>query len=123
MPVSSGSRTAGTPIRSPTQHAAPYFLATKLEAVFGRGGGDYAASHDLEDFVAVVDGRPQIEAEVAGAAPDVRTYLADKVAELLSTPAFVDALAGHLPGDPASQARLPSLEAKLRRISEGARPE
>ena len=36
---------------------APFFLGTKIEAFRGRGEGDYWASHDLEDFVAVVDGR------------------------------------------------------------------
>jgi hypothetical protein len=33
---------------------APYFLATKLEAFHGRGGGDVFASHDLEDVIAVL---------------------------------------------------------------------
>jgi hypothetical protein len=31
-------------------------VATKLEAFLKRGGGDYIASHDLEDIVTVVDG-------------------------------------------------------------------
>src|SRR6266702_1441697 len=30
--------------------SAPCFLATKLEAFDGRGGGDYRASHDIEDI-------------------------------------------------------------------------
>lgn len=37
---------------------APYFLATKLAAFAGRGKGDYLMSHDMEDIVAVLDGRP-----------------------------------------------------------------
>ena len=32
---------------------APYFLATKLEPFRGRGKGDYANSHDLEDLLTV----------------------------------------------------------------------
>ena len=36
------------------------FIATKLEAFRGRGGGDAFASHDLEDIIAVIDGRPDI---------------------------------------------------------------
>jgi predicted nucleotidyltransferase len=43
------------PIRVVT---APLFLGTKLEAFKGRGKNDYFASHDLEDVVAVIDGRP-----------------------------------------------------------------
>jgi hypothetical protein len=43
--------------------SAPYFLATKLEAFHGRGQFDYRTSHDLEDLVAVLDGRPEIVVE------------------------------------------------------------
>ena len=50
---------------------APYFLGTKLEAFHGRGKRDYLASHDLEDFIAVVDGRssliPEVESGFFGA--------------------------------------------------------
>jgi hypothetical protein len=55
---------AGTVIRSIT---APYFLATKLEAFQGRGKGDVFASHDLEDVIAVIDGRPAITEEIQAA--------------------------------------------------------
>ena len=37
-----------------------YFLATKLTAFHGRGQGDFLMSHDIEDIVAVLDGRPEI---------------------------------------------------------------
>ncbi|MFH0900355.1 MAG: hypothetical protein V2A73_06980 [Pseudomonadota bacterium] len=96
---------------------APYFLATNLEAFSGRGADDFAASHDLEDFLAVVDGRPGIEGEVARADAEVRCYLAQKIGELLEDTRFLDALPGHLPGDIASQARLPSLTDRLRRLA------
>ena len=36
---------------------APVFLATKLEAFHGRGMGNHRFSHDLEDLMAVLDGR------------------------------------------------------------------
>ena len=36
---------------------AVYFCATKFEAFAGRGKNDYQSSHDLEDLIAVVDGR------------------------------------------------------------------
>jgi hypothetical protein len=36
--------------------AAPFFLGTKMEAFRGRGRMDFQASHDLEDFVAVIEG-------------------------------------------------------------------
>jgi hypothetical protein len=39
---------------------APYFLACKLAAFRSRGEGDYLMSHDMEDIVAVLDGRPEV---------------------------------------------------------------
>jgi|SRR5215469_7206107 len=52
-----------------------YFCATKLEAFRGRGNDDYLASHDLEDFMAVIDGRPEFIDEIQNASADVRAYL------------------------------------------------
>jgi predicted nucleotidyltransferase len=43
---------------------APSFLATKLEAFRGRGKMDYQASHDLEDFVAIIEGREDVVLKV-----------------------------------------------------------
>jgi hypothetical protein len=90
-----------------------YFLATKLEAFRGRGHDDYSASHDLEDVIAVIDGRPEIVEEVRTAPPDVRLYLASETRRLLATGRFVDALPGFLLPDPATQQRLPLLRDRL----------
>ena len=68
----------------------PLFLATKLEAFHGRGGGDVLASHDLEDVIAVVDGRVEIVDEIAAANPEVRTYAASQLRSLLDDPDFVE---------------------------------
>lgn len=43
---------------------SPYFLATKLAAFDGRGDNDYVLSHDIEDVVAIIDGRPEVVDEV-----------------------------------------------------------
>jgi hypothetical protein len=76
---------------------APYFLATKLEAFDGRGGGNYMLSHDIEDIVAVLDGRPELVEEVRQAEDPLRRYLADRFTVLLQESRFLDALPGHLP--------------------------
>ena len=68
---------------------APYFLATKLEAFDGRGQGDYRASHDLEDLVAIVDGRLELADEVAASPRALRTYLKKRFREMLDEPAFI----------------------------------
>jgi hypothetical protein len=83
---------------------APYFLATKLEAFHGRGKNDFS-SHDLEDIVTVIDGRPEIVDEVHLAPPDLQKYLSEESGALLSNRGFLDALPGHLLFDAASQQR------------------
>jgi hypothetical protein len=90
-----------------------YFVATKIEAFHGRGMDDYFGSHDLEDLVAVVDGRAELFDEIGGAPQDVRTYVARAVREFLNSAAFRDALPGHLPPDAGSQARQPLLLERL----------
>lgn len=114
-------RTAA-PVRLPSGRSirliAPLaFLATKLEAFHGRGGGDFLASHDLEDLLVVIDGRPELVDEVAACETTLRTYLADEIGSLLMNAAFLEALSGHLPGDETSQARLPIIRERLRLLT------
>jgi hypothetical protein len=66
---------------------APYFLATKIEAFYGRGKKDFLASHDMEDII-------------------------NKL--------FIESLSGHLLPDKASQARLPFLLERIRKIADVA---
>ena len=97
---------------------APYFCATKLEAFKGRGKGDYLASHDLEDLITVVDGRPELLDELRLASKDVRSYISGAIGQMLKARQFIDALPGYLLPDSASQARIRQLVAKLTQISE-----
>lgn len=92
--------------RDPKVITAPYFLATKLEAFHGRGRGAYPMSRDLEDMVAVLDGRREVVDEVRQSAPQLRRYLSDEFVSLLATSDFLDALPGYLLPDAASQERL-----------------
>jgi predicted nucleotidyltransferase len=77
--------------------SAPAFLATKWEAFGDRGGGDLYASHDIEDIVTVVAGRPEVIDEIRGAEADVRQYLAHEASRFLSGGATPDIIAGTLP--------------------------
>jgi hypothetical protein len=97
---------------------APYFLGTKLEAFHGRGQEDYFASHDLEDLIAVVDGRGALLDEAAAAPETLRKFIGNAVHALLAEPRFQDALPGYLLPDAASQARIPLL---LRRLEDLAK--
>jgi predicted nucleotidyltransferase len=98
--------------------SAPLFIATKLEAFEGRGKGDMLLSHDLEDIVTVIDGRPSIVAEMKLAPAVLQKYISEKFTTLLANETFLSALSGHLPGDGASQSRLPLLEAKLHELTQ-----
>ncbi len=102
--------------------AAPVFIATKLEAFKDRGidasgRPDYLGSHDLEDIITVSDRRPELLDECQAMSAELRTYLAQEFTQLFASADFETALAGHLPGDPASQSRLGKLNATLRRFT------
>jgi hypothetical protein len=59
--------------------APQYFCGSKLEAFAGRGKNDFGGSGDLEDLIAVADGRGELGAEVRSAEKDVRSYLAKTI--------------------------------------------
>jgi hypothetical protein len=103
--------------------SAPYFLATKLEAYRGRGSGDYFASHDLEDFIAVLDGHPGILSELGVASDTLRDFLSREVGLLLADERFLDALPGYLSPGASGQGRLPVLLEGLRLIAGGGGPQ
>lgn len=84
----------------------PLFVATKLEAFRDRGEGDLFGSRDLEDVVAVIDGRIELRDEVVRAPDEVRLHIATSFGQLLALPRFRDAVQGHLPGDETSAARV-----------------
>ena len=95
-----------------------YFLATKLAAFDDRGGEDILLSHDMEDIVVVLDGRPEVVEEVLRSEKRLRLHLAHRFAALLQDQRFTDALPGYLPSDAASQTRLSLLLERIRMISE-----
>jgi hypothetical protein len=97
--------------------APVYFCASKLEAFAGRGKNDFSASRDLEDLIAVVDGRGELMAEIRVAASDVRSYLAKEIKKLISIRAFSDALPGHVPPDAVSQERVGTMISRLEEIA------
>ena len=92
------------------------FLVTKYMAFTGRSRNDYYGSHDLEDFITVIDGRAHIVEETDHAPEPLRSLVIKAVRTLQGTPDFAWALSGHLPSDDAGQRRLPLLLKKLKAI-------
>ena len=84
-----------------------------MEAFRGRGGSDFQASHDLEDFVAVIDGRETLLEEIARSPRDLRDYLAKAAQSLLAESRFLDVL----PGFVLDSERVPIIRERLAAIA------
>lgn len=97
--------------------AAPVFMATKFEAFADRGRGDLLGSHDLEDIVNVLDGRPELPDEITISSIELQRYLSDRCAALLATPGFLDALQGMVFPDEFLAERVGMLVERFRLIS------
>jgi hypothetical protein len=74
------------------------------------------ASHDLEDVIAVIDGRPEIVGDVAAAPADIRAAIAIRFGELLARRDAEDVVAAQLLPDAESQDRLPLVLDRIRTL-------
>jgi hypothetical protein len=73
----------------------PYFVATKIDAFFGRGQGDFRLSSDIEDVITVLDGQKYFDSLIK--APDnVKAYLKKNFRIFISDSLFLEALSAHL---------------------------
>ncbi|WP_140633872.1 hypothetical protein [Methylibium rhizosphaerae] len=97
--------------------AAPAFVATKFEAFLDRGRGDFLGSHDLEDIINVLDGRPELAGEIAQAPQEMRAYLTQQCGALLDSGAFRDALPGLVMPDESQGERIEILLWRLGQIA------
>ncbi len=82
--------------------STPSWIATKLEAWFSRGrlpseALDYY-HQDIEDVMAVIDGRPECVEEIAAGSGDVRDFLRQAFGLQISNADFLSALPGHTHG-------------------------
>lgn len=60
-----------------------YFLATKLEAFRGRGGGD-PYHKDVEDIIILIDGRTELMEEVSQAESELKKFITTGIRELMA---------------------------------------
>ncbi|NWE38993.1 hypothetical protein HX875_05890 [Pseudomonas yamanorum] len=72
--------------------AAPWFLAAKLQAYQGRGNGDVLMSNDIEDIIALVDGREELSGEMKQAPNALQKFVSEQLSELLRLRAFQDVI-------------------------------
>ena len=106
---------SGTTIRLIT---APVFLATKFEAFADRGKGDFLGSHDLEDIVNVLDGRPELVDEIALSPMELQRYLAERCGALMAIPDFMDALQGMIFPDESLAERVQMRAGRFRQVAQ-----
>lgn len=92
-----------------------YFLATKLEAFSDRGKNDFLGSRDLEDVVALVNGREELVDEIRVSDSEVKSFITKSFGNLLKKPPFLEAIPGHLNPEPD---RIIIVMERLTKISE-----
>lgn len=96
------------------------YLATKIEAFHGRGHEDFLGSQDLEDLIAVVNGRDTLLEEINRTPPVLRRYLGQEFSRFLNDHRFVDSLDGHLGFEDQEQNRKATVLKRLREIASHA---
>jgi hypothetical protein len=95
---------------------APYFLGTKIDAFFGRGKGDYLASHDMEDIINLINGRVEILEDIRNSDPDLKDFIIKSLQVFWEDEFFLEALPGHLLPDQASQGRRSIILERIKKI-------
>lgn len=97
---------------------SPLFIATKFEAFYDRGHNDLLGSPDLEDIINVLDGRPELVAEVASSSQDIRQSLAGYFGQLLAMPGFGDALPCLIFPDESLEMRMQVVTERIKQITD-----
>jgi predicted nucleotidyltransferase len=93
--------------------SGPSFLMTKFAAFNDRGGGDYVGSPDIEDVIAVLDGRTEIIDEIINSHLKLKTSLIKTFKDLLQEEEFADSVLGHLP----DRERYPTIIKRIQTIA------
>ena len=103
--------------------AAPFFLAAKIEAFAGRGGGDFLSSHDIEDIISIISGRKELVSEVEQSSSELRNFLSETFQAFLADDAFLESVPGHLLPDPANQARYSIVLTRITKMANSGNPQ
>ncbi|HKP76977.1 MAG TPA: hypothetical protein VJT67_15710 [Longimicrobiaceae bacterium] len=98
--------------------SAAAFIATKWAAFHDRGQDDVLGSHDLEDILAVVAGRPELTREIAEAPGAVRTAIAAETRAFLESRFALHAVEGALPDARLIPGLVDDVMRRLRQIAE-----
>ena len=97
--------------------SAPAFMATKFEAFRTRGRADLISSHDFEDIINVVEGRPTLVEEIASAEVTLRAYLIGQFADVSAAPGFANTLPGLVAYDELHGQRVAAVMKRIETIA------
>ena len=88
-----------------------------MEAFVDRGKDDIFGSHDLEDIILLVDGRPELIDEVQDSPDELKAYVAEIIQRLRDLPQIEDAIEGHLGSLLDAAARIPIVRERLQLLA------
>lgn len=77
--------------------SAPYYIATKIEAVKGRGGNDWRSSHDFEDIIYIMNYTPDFVEQLKMVNPELKQYYIDEFIAILARPNIKEEIECALP--------------------------
>jgi hypothetical protein len=97
--------------------SAVAFLTTKLDAFANRGARDILGSKDLEDIVALIDGRDSLLTEIKSAPSEVKQFIAQHIRRLLSHDDIEEIVLGHLSSESQRSGRDARVLAILRELA------
>jgi hypothetical protein len=99
--------------------APTVFLADKLDAFEGRGAeSDPRASHDLEDILSVIAGRPEIVSEFENEIRELRMWVAQRFENVFSGDIGEEVMESLLPRTSDRPGLLPTVSARVLEIAE-----
>jgi len=74
-----------------------YYLATKFEALIGRGGSDLRLSHDFEDIIFILDNTTDMAEVIRNTDRTLKSYLVERASILLADKNIEESISCALP--------------------------
>ena len=93
-----------------------YYLATKFEALLGRGGKDLRFSHDFEDIIYIVQNNDNLVKTLQAADKKVKNYLEVEFSKILEDRHHKEAVEANLPYN-TNMEEIDFILKKLKRLS------
>lgn len=94
-------------------YSFPYFLASKLTALFDRGINDLRLSKDFEDIVFCLFYLEKIKEEVLTASNNVKVFIASSMKQLLSNKNLDEAIFSVLPSGEVFEANIQLIKSSI----------